>query len=196
MIWLKLGSLVIGLLQTSTVGFVCNDQQIEEVKLKYPVTIQNARKALNFWRSLLVLVQERVMLNLEKQNTISVYELKICASFIPTESNNRSNKTMIEVTLPSGYVAGQDPASVQTRVTPKQITPNSEQCICSQSFVIRYGGTQPLLRNWNAIQKYEVDVLQDKDLEERLSEPFHFSPVSAEIGHELKPNLEPVVLGK
>uniref|UniRef100_A0A182X465 Alpha-macroglobulin receptor-binding domain-containing protein n=1 Tax=Anopheles quadriannulatus TaxID=34691 RepID=A0A182X465_ANOQN len=74
--------------------------------------------------------ENRFQLDLQKQKTSSDHELrlKVCASFIPTVSESRSNMALIEVTLPSGYVVDHNPISEQTTVNP------------IDHFEIRYGG--------------------------------------------------------
>ncbi|KFB37487.1 hypothetical protein ZHAS_00004708 [Anopheles sinensis] len=59
------------------------------------------------------------MLTLEKFKTKSNYELKlkICANFIPSLLQERINVSLIEVTLPSGYVVDNHPISNATGVS-------------------------------------------------------------------------------
>ncbi|XP_061515835.1 thioester-containing protein 1 allele S3-like [Anopheles gambiae] len=75
--------------------------------------------------------EHRFQLDVQKQNTSSNHELrlKVCASFIPTVSESRSNMALFEVTLPSGYEVDHNPISEQTTVNP------------IYHIEIRYGGT-------------------------------------------------------
>ncbi|XP_049293397.1 CD109 antigen-like [Anopheles funestus] len=83
------------------------------------------------YRLNLMYFEHRFKLDVETQNTSSDYELqlKVCANFIPLIQDIRSNKTLIEVYFPSGYVVDQNPISEQSSINPIQ---NTE---------IMYGGT-------------------------------------------------------
>ncbi|XP_052888533.1 thioester-containing protein 1 allele S3-like [Anopheles moucheti] len=61
----------------------------------------------------LVYFANRFVLDVERQNTTSDYELQlnVCASFIPTWSDQSSTVAVIEVTFPNGYVVDQYPVS-------------------------------------------------------------------------------------
>ncbi|KFB36267.1 hypothetical protein ZHAS_00003384 [Anopheles sinensis] len=73
----------------------------------------------------------RFNLTLEKLNTTSNYELKlkICASFIPKYSLERSNQALVEVNFPSGYIVDRSLITDATNVNPYQAKE------------IRFGGT-------------------------------------------------------
>ncbi|EAA05465.2 AGAP010832-PA [Anopheles gambiae str. PEST] len=79
--------------------------------------------------------EHRFKLDLQKQITNFDQELKlnVCANYIPTVSESRSNMALVEVTLPSGYVVDHNPISEQTTVNP------------IQNIEIRYGGTSVVL---------------------------------------------------
>uniref|UniRef100_A0A182I5M5 TEP1-F n=1 Tax=Anopheles arabiensis TaxID=7173 RepID=A0A182I5M5_ANOAR len=79
--------------------------------------------------------EHRFKLDLQKQITNFDQELKlnVCANYIPTVSESRSNMALVEVTLPSGYVVDHNPISEQTTVNPIQNIEN------------RYGGTSVVL---------------------------------------------------
>uniref|UniRef100_A0A182I5M6 TEP1-F n=1 Tax=Anopheles arabiensis TaxID=7173 RepID=A0A182I5M6_ANOAR len=79
--------------------------------------------------------EHRFKLDLQKQITNFDQELKlnVCANYIPTVSESRSNMTLVEVTLPSGYVVDHNPISEQTTVN------------LIQRIEIRYGGTSVVL---------------------------------------------------
>uniref|UniRef100_A0A182X456 TEP1-F n=1 Tax=Anopheles quadriannulatus TaxID=34691 RepID=A0A182X456_ANOQN len=79
--------------------------------------------------------EHRFQLDLQKQIASSDQELKlnVCANYIPTVSESRSNMALVEVTLPSGYVVDHNPISEQTTVNP------------IQNIEIRYGGTSVVL---------------------------------------------------
>ncbi|XP_049293336.1 CD109 antigen-like isoform X3 [Anopheles funestus] len=70
-------------------------------------------------------------LDVLKQYTanVSVLRLKVCASLVPLIQDFRSNKTLIEVYFPSGYVVDQYPISEQSSFNP------------IQNIEIMYGGT-------------------------------------------------------
>ncbi|KFB45692.1 hypothetical protein ZHAS_00013656 [Anopheles sinensis] len=63
-------------------------------------------------------------LTLEKlsKSPHSVLTMKICTSYIPTLTNNRSNMALVEVTFPSGYVVDNNPVTSLTTITPIQKT--------------------------------------------------------------------------
>uniref|UniRef100_A0A4Y0BF69 TEP1-F n=1 Tax=Anopheles funestus TaxID=62324 RepID=A0A4Y0BF69_ANOFN len=79
----------------------------------------------------LVNFENRFKLDVMKQYTAyaTILRLKVCASFIPLIQDIRSNKTLIEVYFPSGYVVDQNPISEATSFNP------------IQNIEIRYGGT-------------------------------------------------------
>uniref|UniRef100_A0A182XPL4 Alpha-macroglobulin receptor-binding domain-containing protein n=1 Tax=Anopheles quadriannulatus TaxID=34691 RepID=A0A182XPL4_ANOQN len=79
--------------------------------------------------------EHRFQLDLQKQIASSNQELKlnVCANYIPTVSESRSNMALVEVTLPSGYVVDHNPISEQMTVNP------------IQHIEIRYGGTSVVL---------------------------------------------------
>uniref|UniRef100_A0A182LRP3 Alpha-macroglobulin receptor-binding domain-containing protein n=1 Tax=Anopheles culicifacies TaxID=139723 RepID=A0A182LRP3_9DIPT len=144
----------------------------------------NVPKSIGTTALNLVNFKSQFTLDLKKQNTTSDYELRlrVCASFIPYQVERRSNMALIEVNLPSGFVADRNPISAQSTLYP------------IQNIEIRYGGTSVLVyydhmdenqtcftvtafqrrkvvlkrpayvvvydtinSNWNAIQMYEMD---------------------------------------
>uniref|UniRef100_A0A182X466 Alpha-macroglobulin receptor-binding domain-containing protein n=1 Tax=Anopheles quadriannulatus TaxID=34691 RepID=A0A182X466_ANOQN len=79
--------------------------------------------------------EHRFQLDLLKQNTSSDNELRlnVCANYMPTLRDSRSNMALIEVTLPSGYAVDRNPMNEQTTENP------------IQHIEIRYGGTSVVL---------------------------------------------------
>uniref|UniRef100_A0A4Y0BEL0 TEP1-F n=1 Tax=Anopheles funestus TaxID=62324 RepID=A0A4Y0BEL0_ANOFN len=81
------------------------------------------------YRLNLVDFEHRFHLNVTKLSSDYELRLKVCTSFIPELTDQRSNLAHIEVAFPSGYVVDQNPISEQTSFNPIQKTE------------IRYGGT-------------------------------------------------------
>uniref|UniRef100_A0A4Y0BE18 TEP1-F n=1 Tax=Anopheles funestus TaxID=62324 RepID=A0A4Y0BE18_ANOFN len=77
----------------------------------------------------LVDFEHRFHLAVTKLSSDYELRLKVCTSFIPEFTDQRSNKALIEVYFPSGYVVDQNPISEQTSFNP------------IQNIEIRYGGT-------------------------------------------------------
>ncbi|XP_049293329.1 CD109 antigen-like isoform X1 [Anopheles funestus] len=131
----------------------------------------------------------RFHLTVTKLSSDYELRLKVCTSFIPELTDQRSNLAHIEVAFPSGYVVDQNPISEQTSFNPIQHTD------------IRYGGTSVVVyynnmgterncftvtayrrfrvalkrpayvvvydsvnENWNAIKLYEVDKQEVCDI--------------------------------
>uniref|UniRef100_A0A182TMV6 Alpha-macroglobulin receptor-binding domain-containing protein n=1 Tax=Anopheles melas TaxID=34690 RepID=A0A182TMV6_9DIPT len=80
-------------------------------------------------------IRHRFELDLQKQNTNSNNELRlnVCANYVPSLIDSRSNVALVEVTLPSGYVVDHNPISEQTTENP------------IQNIRILYGGTSVIL---------------------------------------------------
>ncbi|KFB47009.1 thioester-containing protein I [Anopheles sinensis] len=77
-----------------------------DVKYEYAVDLKNFKK--------------RFDLTVEKLNKNFNQELKlrICASFVPKLTTERSDLALVEVTFPSGYVVDNDPITDATKVNP------------------------------------------------------------------------------
>uniref|UniRef100_A0AAG5DMM7 TEP1-F n=1 Tax=Anopheles atroparvus TaxID=41427 RepID=A0AAG5DMM7_ANOAO len=77
-----------------------------DVKYEYSLDLKNYNHRFN--------------LKLDKLNTSSNYELKlkICTSYVPKLSDERSNMALVEVNFPSGYVVDNNPISEATTVNP------------------------------------------------------------------------------
>uniref|UniRef100_A0A4Y0BF80 TEP1-F n=1 Tax=Anopheles funestus TaxID=62324 RepID=A0A4Y0BF80_ANOFN len=137
----------------------------------------------------LVNFEHRFHLTVTKLSSDYELRLKVCTSFIPQLTHQRSNLAHIEVAFPSGYVVDQNPISEQTSFNPIQHTD------------IRYGGTSVVVyynnmgierncftvtayrrfrvalkrpayvvvydsvnEDWNAIKLYEVDKQEVCDI--------------------------------
>uniref|UniRef100_A0A182W9H7 TEP1-F n=1 Tax=Anopheles minimus TaxID=112268 RepID=A0A182W9H7_9DIPT len=129
-------------------------------------------------------IRNQFVLELQKQNTGSNYELQlnVCASFIPTITDRHSNMVTVEVTLPSGYVVDRNPISEQTAAIAKlafdvryggtsvvvyyanmddkqncftvNAFPQGKVTLKRPAYVVVYDTINP---NWNAIKMYEMD---------------------------------------
>uniref|UniRef100_A0A8W7P8A1 Alpha-macroglobulin receptor-binding domain-containing protein n=1 Tax=Anopheles coluzzii TaxID=1518534 RepID=A0A8W7P8A1_ANOCL len=118
---------------------ITTPQDVRKIKITVEGIGVGLLEVMYKYRLNLVNFEHRFQLDLQKQNTSSDNELrlKVCANYIPTLRDSHSNMTLIEVTLPSGYVVDRNPISEQTTVNP------------IQNMEIRYGGTSVVLYYYN-----------------------------------------------
>ena len=103
---------------------ITTPQDLRKIKITVEGIGVGLLEVMYKYRLNLVNFEHRFQLDLQKQNTSSDNELRlnVCANYIPTLSDSHSNMTLIEVTLPSGYVVDRNPISEQTTVNPIQVS--------------------------------------------------------------------------